>query len=82
MKQFYCLSLAGSRCQAGPDSLGGITLGDYRSSSGLDTHMTLEDAREKARNQCNGLMKESREGYTTYFIEESTGTVVGEYYER
>jgi hypothetical protein len=44
--------------------------------------MTLADAREKARDHCNGLMKESREGYTTYFIEEATGRVVGEYYER
>ncbi len=44
--------------------------------------MTLDDAREKARDQCNGFMKESREGYTTYFIEEATGRIVGEYYER
>ncbi len=59
-------------------------MGDYQdfTTGCTDTHISLGDAREKAKNHCNGFMKEVQYGYTTTFTEEATGRPIGEYYER
>ena len=57
-------------------------MGDYVTENGTYAFVTIDQAREMAKNSVNGIITESKQGFTTTFIEYSTGKIIGTFYER
>ena len=48
-------------------------MGDFETENGTYRFVTIDQAREMTKNLANGIVTESNQGFTTTFIEYSTG---------
>ena len=57
-------------------------MGDWTTENGTEIGVSLDQAREKAKDSVSGSIVEDKQGFTTTFTEFATGRVIGQHYER